>query len=257
VSTTIPHFTIQSKGDHIMNTITWQETAPSDIGSGTNRTSPVRRFFSVVAQPQSYRNLGYLLLGLPLGTIWFSVLISAVSVGLSMLVVALLGIPLLLGTWYVIRAFANVERGTATALLGIRLAPAPMEAPHRGNLWVRLRSMSGDRDRWRELAYLVLRLPVGIATFTIAVTAVATPFLVASAPFTARYGNDHPFGEWSQSSRVEDIATSSPWSWFLVPLGLAMLFVSFHLMNLLARACGRWTEAWLGEKSSLFRGGRG
>ena len=45
---------------------------------------------------------------------------------------------------------------------------------------------------------------------------------------------------------MEDVASSSPWSWFLVPLGLAMLIVSFHLMNTLARACGRWTTAWLG-----------
>lgn len=223
-----------------MNTITLH---------ATNRTSPVRHFFSVVARPESYRNLGYLLLGLPLGTIWFSVLISALSVGLSMLVVALLGVPLLLGTWYVIRAFANVERGTANALLGHRIAAAPMASPNRGNMWVRLRSMSGDRDRRRELAYLMLRFPVGIATFTIALTALATPLMVAYAPFNARYGNDHPFGEWGQSARLEDIATSSPWSWFLVPLGLAMLFVSFHLINALARACGRWTEAWLGDGS--------
>ena len=125
-----------------MNTITWHDTSPSEVESTTGRTSPVRRFFSVVAQPQSYRNIGYLLLGLPLGTIWFSVLISAVSVGLSMLVVALLGIPILLGTWYVIRALANVERGTANALLGGRLALPPVAAPNRGNLWVRLRELA-------------------------------------------------------------------------------------------------------------------
>ena len=89
-----------------------------------------------------------------------------------MLVVALLGIPMLLGTLVRRSArFANVERGAANVLLGRHLARAPMASADRGNLWVRLRSMSSERDRWRELGYLMLRFPVGIATFTVAVTA--------------------------------------------------------------------------------------
>jgi hypothetical protein len=228
-----------------MSTTTISEHTTPSHAQLTKRPSLVRRTIGVVAQPQSYRNIGYLLLGLPLGTIWFSVLVSGLSVGISLLVVALLGVPILLGMWYVIRASANVERGTANVLLGHHLPLAPLASSDRGNLWVRLRAMTRDRHRWRELGYLILRFPVGIATFTAAATAIATPLMVAYAPFTARYGGDHPFGEWSQSSRMEDIASSSPWSWFLIPLGLAMLIASFHLLNALARACGRWTTARL------------
>jgi hypothetical protein len=204
----------------------------------------MRRTFGVVARPQSYRRIAYLLLGLPLGTVWFTVLVTGVSVGISMLVVALLGIPILWGMWYIVRAFANVERGTTNALLGRHVPLAPLSSSDRGNVWVRLRSMSRDRDRWRELAYLMLRFPVGIATFTVAVTAIATPFVVAYAPFSARYGGDHPFGEWSQSARLEDIA-SSTWAWFLIPFGAVMLIAAFHLLNALANACGRWAQSWL------------
>ena len=84
----------------------------------TGRTSSLRRFLDVVAQPDSYRNIAFLLIGLPLGTIWFTVLVTGVSVALSMLVIALLGIPMLLGLWYVTRSLANVERRVANALLG-------------------------------------------------------------------------------------------------------------------------------------------
>jgi hypothetical protein len=31
----------------------------------------------------------------------------------------------------------------------------------------------------------------------------------------------------------------------LLPVGVALLFASFHMLNALARACGRWTVAWL------------
>ena len=69
-----------------------------------------------------------------------------------MIVVALLGIPLLLGMWYVIRACANVERVTANALLEQQIPIAPMMSPDTGNVWVRLRSMCRTVTggaRWR------------------------------------------------------------------------------------------------------------
>ena len=228
-----------------MNTTTISQQNTPTHSHQTNRTSLVRRILDVVAQPQSYRNIGYLLLGLPLGTAWFTVLVTGYATAISMLVVALLGIPILLGMWYVTRWLANFERGTANVLLGHQLPPAPMASPHRGNLWVRLRSMSRDRDRRRELGFLLLRFPVGIATFVAAATALATPLLVAYAPFDIRYGDKHPFGDWALSSRMEDVASSS-WAWFLVPAGLAMPVASFHIINVLAKSCARWTAAWLG-----------
>jgi Putative sensor len=232
-----------------MNTTTITRGSTPPHSASTDSPSQLRRIFGVVAKPQSYRNIGYLILGLPLGTIWFSILVTAWSVGVSLLVVALLGVPVLLATWYVTRWFANVERITANELLEQQLVPVSMAAPRRGNLWVRLRSMSRERDRWRELGYLMMRFPFGIATFTAAVPALAVPFAVAYAPFAARNGDRHPFGTWSESSRIEDVA-SSPWSWFLIPLGIAMLVGAFHLINALARACGRWTTAWLGASTS-------
>jgi hypothetical protein len=215
------------------------------LTGSTRRSSPLHRFFGVVAESRSYRNLAYLLLGLPLGTLWFTLLVTAISVGVSMLVVFLLGIPILLGTWYAVRAFGNVERATADALLDVDLPMAPISSPVGGNLWRRLRGMSEDRSRWRELAFLLLRFPAGIATFTAAVTSIAVPVTIAYAPFHARFIGDGDFGDWFYSSEVDDIASGSPWSWLLVPFGVLLLFVAFHAMNGVARACGRWTTAWL------------
>jgi hypothetical protein len=45
---------------------------------------------------------------------------------------------------------------------------------------------------------------------------------------------------------MEDVATTPVWSWLLVPLGAAMLVASLHLLNVLARACGRFATAALG-----------
>lgn len=210
----------------------------------TDRTSSRRRFFGVVGPAQTARHIGYLLLGLPLGIIWFTVLVTGLSVGVGVLVVALAGIPVLLGMGYLTRGFANAERVVANMLLAQHLRPAPLASTARGNLWVRLRAMAADGDRWRELGFLLLRLPVGVATFTAAVTALAAPVAVAYAPVHVRYVGDRSFGEWEYSSTLED-AASTPWSWLLVPLGALLLIASLHLMNALAAACARWTSARL------------
>src|SRR5262245_55334309 len=226
-----------------MSTAIAQPTSRLQAGP-SRRRPPARRFFGVVVRPQTYRNIAYLILGLPLGIIWFTILVSALATSLSLVVVALLGVPLLLGMWYVIRAFANVERRVADVLLDQDVPPAPIASWPRGNLWTRLKAMSGDRARWRELGYLLLRLPVGVATFTVAVAALAVPATVTYAPIYARFVDDS-FGDWFWSSELEHFASSSPWSWTLVPLGLVLLIGAFHLMNGLANACGRWTASWL------------
>lgn len=209
--------------------------------------SPVHRFFGTVADPQSYRNIAYLVLGLPLGTLWFSVLVTAASVSLSMLVVALLGIPMLIGTWYAVRAFANVERALAGALLDEHIEQAPMGAGVTGNLWAIAKRMSGDRVRRRELAYLILRFPVGIATFTLAVTALTVPLAVAYAPISARFVDTSPdaFGNWFWSTELHQFLRTDAWSWALLPAGIVMLFAAFQALNATARCCGRWTASWL------------
>ena len=219
----------------------WSDSPATTVVQGP---SHVRRFFGVVARPQTYRNVAYLLLGLPLGTLWFSILVTVASVSVSMLVVALLGIPMLIGMWYGVRAFANVERGVAGALLTEHVAPAPIASGVRGNVWVRLREMSRDRDRWRELGYLMLRFPAGIATFTLAVIALTVPVMVAYTPIYARFVDDS-FGDWFWSSELENFATDSPLSWTLIPVGLTLLFAACHALNGLAHLCGRWTTAWL------------
>ncbi len=232
-----------------MNTALATRPAPRPLAASPPPLTPTRRFLGVVTRPQSYRSIGYLLVGLPLATIWFAVLVTGLSVAASMVVVALLGVPMLLGMVYVVRAFANVERRLANVLLDRDLPLLPLATGQRGNVWVRLRSLGAQPHRWRELGYLLLRLPVAIATFIVAVTALTTSVAVAYAPIHIRFVDD-PFGDWFWSSELEGVARS-PWSWLLVPLGVGMLLVAFHLVNALARVSGEWTAAWLGAQPTL------
>jgi hypothetical protein len=242
------HATHTTNGTNTTNTTNTTLVPTPTSPDFTHSQGRASRFVRVVADPQSYRNITYLLIGLPLGTAWFSLLVSGVAIGASMLVVALLGIPILLGMWYVVRAAANVERVVANGLLGTSIplaawgAPSDRSGSHTNrsrNPWQRLRRLSADPQRWREAAFLLLRLPAGIATSTAAVTALVTPIAIAYAPFAARFEDDQPFGDWAFGDRFETIFNSS-WAWGFVPAGILLLVAAVHMTNAMAGACGRW-----------------
>jgi signal transduction histidine kinase len=108
--------------------------------------------------------LAHLLLNLPLGVFYFAVLAVGLSLGTGLLI-TLLGMPILIGMASVTRALSNFERARLNAFLGTSLRPhhsLPVEAG-----WVaRLSAVAKDAATWRDLVFLLLRLPVGLFTFT-------------------------------------------------------------------------------------------
>jgi hypothetical protein len=120
----------------------------------------------------TYRVAGYLLLGLPLGIVEFVAVVTGLSVGFGLLV-TLLGIPVLVLTLLGARATAAFERELAKALLD---APMPRHQPRPDRstnfFWKRLVALVADRDTWSSVAFLLLRLPLGILDFTVVVTIV-------------------------------------------------------------------------------------
>lgn len=195
---------------------------------------PTARFFGVIAEPASYAGILYLLLGLPLGTLYFSVIVTGLSLVVGLMVVALLGIPILIGLWYVDRAFLHIERGLAVGLLGEQIGPVRPVPAWPGGLWRHFKACIAEHYGWRGMLYLLLRFPVGVFTFTLAVTLVATSLGLTFAPTWMWASDDLTWG----GTTFDPF----PWSFALVPIGFVLMFVSLHLMNALARACGRWTR---------------
>ncbi len=218
-------------------------TPPRSRSRSRSRISEALR---APSDPRTYRNVLYLLLGFPLGTIWFAMIVTVFAVGVSLIAVALVGVPVLLGSWYLFHSFAAFERWTTIYVLGQPVAPLiPIDHGH-GNPWSRLRHVSNDVARWRELRYLLLRFPIGIGTFVIAV---ALPTIAAAIVWTPFYlrRDDHDWGTWPLSTTIEDLGTSSPWSWLLVPVGVLFGIASLYVMNQLAGTCGRWTARAIGS----------
>jgi hypothetical protein len=172
------------------------------------------------------------LLGLPLGVAYFIWLVTGLATGLG-LAVTIVGIPVLTLVFATVRPLLAVERELSNSLLGTAI-PASGLAPAGEGLWGRLKAYWTDGATWRGVGYLLLRFPVGLFTFTVAVSAYATALYLIAAPIVA------PFD-------AIDLGFWQPGTWYaalpLVPVGLVTLFASGWIsegMAAMSRALARW-----------------
>jgi signal transduction histidine kinase len=111
----------------------------------------------------------HVLAGFPVALASFVVLVVGVAVGLS--TVFIVGLPILAGTLYAARAFADLERHSIARVLGrpqVRphyRAPDPDAGPVRTVL-----TPITQPQFWLDAVYGVLRLPVAVFTFVVTVT---------------------------------------------------------------------------------------
>nr|WP_205574380.1 sensor histidine kinase [Streptomyces scabiei] len=120
-------------------------------------------------EARSWREFGYVLLGLPVGILLFTYAVTMVSVGAGLLV-TFLGVPVLAAGLAGCRGFGALERARARALLGAEVsAPEPLRPKGRGEMaWMGAVLRSGSS--WRQLLYAVIQFPWSVFSFVVAVT---------------------------------------------------------------------------------------
>jgi Putative sensor len=203
------------------------------MDSTISPTPAWRSLLEPLLTTRGYRALTHHLLALPLGIVYFTWLVTGISLGLG-LAITLIGIPILTAVLASVRPLLAVERGLANSLLDAEVASAPL-APAAEDGWLRQAvAYWRDSTTWRGVAYLLARFPIGIATFTVAVAAYGAALTLIAAPLLAPLdGID--LGIWEPSTVIEGIA--------LVPAGLALLVLSAWISEAMAagsRALARW-----------------
>lgn len=194
------------------------------------------------APPQSFvGSLIYLLLGVPLGALSFTVVMIGVTLGIGLMPLALLGIPTTIGFWHISRMLMRLERNLANALLGAHI-DSVLPVPHpAGGMWQQFKIIINDRYGWKGLLYLVLRFPVGILTFIVSVTLVALSLSLTLAPTYMWAGDNREWlGQWFDSYL---------WSFALVPLGIIVSFTTIYLTRTLGNVLRRWVAQSLSAPS--------
>jgi hypothetical protein len=127
------------------------------------RTLPRIPRLSVIAG-----DFAYLILSLPIGIVSFTVAVTGVSLAGGLLI-TLVGIPILLLTLLAGRGLAAMERARAALVLREPVPGAEKEW-RRDGVWETTKAVITDPGGWRNLLWSVVLLPIGIATFTIAVS---------------------------------------------------------------------------------------
>ncbi|WP_327415765.1 sensor histidine kinase [Streptomyces sp. NBC_01233] len=138
-----------------------------DNGKGTG--GGVGAVLRAPVEGRTWREFGYLLIGLPLSTLYFSLAITGVSLGAGLLV-TFLGVPVLAGVLAMCRGFGAVERARVRALLGADIAgPAPIRAKKAGPL-AAMGALLKSGSAWRHVLYSVIHFPWAVFGFCLALT---------------------------------------------------------------------------------------
>ncbi|MCF3962129.1 sensor histidine kinase [Streptomyces fuscigenes] len=139
-------------------------------GPGTApRRHLVPSFVRAPFEARAWRELGHVVLSLPIGILMFVYSVTMLSFGAGMLV-TFLGVPVLGITLASARGFAVMERARARRLLGLDVGrPQPLRPKKNGLLsWTGAVLRSGES--WRNLLYTLLMLPWACFAFVVSVT---------------------------------------------------------------------------------------
>jgi hypothetical protein len=191
-------------------------------------------FLKAPIRLRTYANLAYLLLAMPLGLIYFVFLTVGLTTGAGLTLIWV-GIPLLAlvfaGSW----GLAALERQLAIVALGAEVPPMlpPAGSEPAPGLLQRVKAFLANPVTWKGMAFLLLKLPLGIVSFTAVVALLATAAGLLLAPVAWYVGEltwsiepDFEIGGW--------LLESPAGAWFVWLIGVAFLFVSLNLLNGLA-----------------------
>jgi signal transduction histidine kinase len=189
--------------------------------------------------PRSYTRLLYLLLAFPIGLAEFVFLTIGISFGFGTLI-TLIGVPILIGMLFAWRSLAGGERWLIGRLLGVRVPPPYRPLAPDASFVSRLRTYLGDPATWKDLVYLLLRLPMGIITFTAALAVVGSGLQLLVAPLLVWLT-----GDWGAGNAP--VISDFPGVLLLVPVGVLILLVGIPVLSGLGRLTAAFGAQLLGS----------
>jgi len=141
-----------------------------------------KRFFSVYGDPRAYTSLFYMLLALATGIVYFTIVVTGLSLSLGFAIL-IIGVPFFLAFIGITRVIALGEGRLLEAISGERMPRRPVHPGPPASWWARIGEMLMDVRTWTTLLYMLLMLPLGIVYFTCTVTALAVGLAFTSLPF--------------------------------------------------------------------------
>jgi len=204
-------------------------------------TNPFARFVGVVADPHAWGSLLYMLLAMATGIVYFTVVVTGLSLTLGTLIL-IVGLPIALLLLAVVRAISFAEGRIVEGMLGVRMPRRPrvVSGTSSAGLLARIKSWLTDWRTWTSMLYMVLQLPLGVVYFTLLVTGVSVSAALIAAPFLQYTTRGVFFTDGTYSYIIE------PWSLPLfVIAGLVGLLVTMWMAKGIGYLHGMYAKALL------------
>jgi uncharacterized membrane protein len=203
------------------------------------RRSSLGKFFAIFGDPLAYSSLFYMLLSLATGIFYFTWAVTglSLSIGLSVLI---FGIPFAVLFISTVRALALVEGRLIETMLGVRMPRRPLYADRGKPFGARIKAMFVDPRTWSTLLYMLVKLPLGIAYFVLAMIGLTVPLAIALSPITnATFGIG--------LINMGDVIFAPPlWALLLtLPIGIALLCVTLHVARGIGQMQGQLAKHFL------------
>src|SRR5579871_5825795 len=141
-----------------------------------------------LVSPRTWLAMTSHLAGFVMGLAVFVAIITGLSLGFSLLVLALVGLPLLGLTLRLASWFAVAERARVALMLGVGIPAWPAEN-RSGYRWgiVPRWQVFRERATWGEIGYSLLRLPVSAVAATVSLWTWAAALVLLTLPLYDRY----------------------------------------------------------------------
>jgi len=186
------------------------------------------------ATPRAWKNVAFLLLSFPLGIFYFIALVTGVSLGAG-LAVTLIGIPILLFVFYAAGWVTQFEAWLVNRMIDADVTPTVYTYDAEtlpGRIWEALK----DGRRWKGIAYLFLRFPIGIASFVMTTVLISLPVALITAPLTFATEAAPELGFWTINTFSEALIAA--------PIGLVLGALALHIIAMIVGLWRGFTE-WI------------
>jgi signal transduction histidine kinase len=199
-----------------------------------------------LVSPRTWLAMTSHLAGLFTGLLVMVVVVTGLSLGFSLLVLALAGLPLLGLTLRLADWFAVAERARIGLMLGARIPawPGGSRAGYRWYVVPRWRTLT-QRATWGEIGYSLLRLPVSAVALTLSVSAWSAALVLLTLPLYNKY---LPAGGAELGNTV---LKGTPTMTASVVIGVIVLLIAPQVTRGLGTGDARMSRWLLGPPSDL------
>lgn len=208
----------------------------------SGKSSPISRFFGVLLDPRAYGSFFFLIFSLVTGIIYFTWATTGLSLSAGFIVL-IFGIPFFGLFLLSIQGLAMVEGRIVEGMVGVRMPRRPIFYRRDMKAWEKFKYLAGSGSTWKAILYMIVKLPVGIISFTIVITMISISLSGILYPFWWLFSGFHTMHV------GVSVVYISPW---ILPLfaavGILWLILTLHLSKALGKVSGSLARAMLVNK---------